>query len=496
MREVEWGWDFTLQMDLWKARQHRFLADMTLVLRGERYSAHRLLLSIRSLPLAQLIEREGAAVRADAVVNIDSLFTDLPQEIDANIHIAFNAVLEFISTDWLMDVPLRETLLVCELSKVLQMPFLFSLAASRLLHYVGDEPAAWPLVVNALWVPAETDFARMLLDHTVEENNPAAAAAAAPPALPLPFDRCVSIARARPAAYLKSPFLKQLRLEALCAMLGDDFPECTLAAEHLEHLLLQVTVAWVTANPQHIQVLTLIKLPLLPAGALHAELKGTHLDVARELIEEGEKAPQPPLAPMLVSAAGGMAQAPGSVLWRLVERRTAKSVGEGGVVSAPASPTRPRGGSGGGPMGHHPHTASNASEDVSLQHLPNQDPSQQMRRVMFTPGDGPAAPPGAKPGGDRQGRSSDRGGERTSRASSRSDSASRQIVDRLPESILQNDGRPPVRYHQYRHLVCNNPSVNLSTMLWESSLRPPQTSSKHRSSSSSKRDSVRSDWRK
>ena len=397
-QEVAWGWDFTLQMDLWKARQHNFLSDVTLVFLGESYRAHKLLLCIRSLPFAQLIEREGTGT---ATIQVDSLFEEIPDiGIDADFHVVFKAVLEFIATDWLADVPTAESLFICEFAKILQIPFLFSLASAKLLKIAASELSWWPVIINCLWVPDDTDFAKMLLDHVDEDT------------LNLPFDYCISIARSSPAAALKSQHLRLLRIEALCALLADDFPECQLSSEHLEHLLLQAALSWVRAHPQHIHIMTLIKMPLLPAGALQAELEGFPLQLSAELLDEGAKAPTPALAQSLVSASGGVAQAPGSVLWRLVKRLTARDVKNDTTADNLGLDMQPQ------PRKFTPSMQTRDQNSVRKKTAPHH---QQLLN------------------------------------SHRSQSASSYQSNNpssIPLTVLQNDGKPPPRFHQYVVITC------------------------------------------
>eukprot|EP01064_Diplonema_japonicum_P018851 TRINITY_DN27534_c0_g1_i1.p1 TRINITY_DN27534_c0_g1~~TRINITY_DN27534_c0_g1_i1.p1 ORF type:complete len:491 (+),score=119.65 TRINITY_DN27534_c0_g1_i1:45-1517(+) len=469
MHEVEWGWDFTLQMDLWKARQHKFMSDVTLVYMGERYPAHRLLISIRSLPLAQLLEREVQARKGhEIVVSVDAILSDGNiTRLEGDMKAAFNAVLEFISTDWLVELPPVETMIICEMSKILQMPFLFSLASARLLQLVRDEHAWWPLVVTTLWVPDDTDFAKMLLDHSEPE---------AP--LPLPFDKCIAFGKSTPASILKSPYLTSLRIEALCALLADDFPDCDLSPEHLEHLLLQGVLHWIQAHPQHIQVLTLIKIPLLPAGALAAELRHTSLAVAPELIEEGSKAPSPPLDPSLISASGGIAQQPGSVLWRLVRRNTKfnEEKREEHPLHHPQHQHQ-----------QHPHQHQHQLHHHHLQpqqHL--QHPQYQPQQLQQNPHPYPVQNQSQNHSyQEREGRQHVplAKEKKKGRVSSRSGRDSVSGDTAVPDTVLQNDGKPPARFHQYRHLA-SNPS-NLSTVLWETSLRPTPLNPNSSSSSSS-----------
>ncbi|KAJ9455703.1 hypothetical protein DIPPA_29268 [Diplonema papillatum] len=488
MHPVEWGWDFTLQMDLWKAREHRFLTDVSLAYKGRHYASYRALLSIRSLPLAQLLEKEAETAAQPGAVSVDRLLGDIDVGIPADAAAAFEAVVDFVCTDWLADLAAPETLVLCEMSKILQIPFLFSLAASRLLALSSDEPVWWPLATNALWVPPHTDFARMLYEHTADapqhslsplkeetqQQQQQQQQPPPPPAKKLPFDHCVEIAQRHPAAALQSPYLCNLSIESLCALLAGDFLPCPLPPEHLEHLLLKATMFWIVRHPEHVHVLTLIKIPLLPAGALSAELKGLALAVSHELVEEGAKAPTPPLPPELAAASGGIAQTPGTVLWRLVQRKTARSQQGPPSPAPPAEPAARRFADEFPLMRERQRSAGEVQRAGAARVLADNPQQVQLQQQQQQPQ--PRRSSGG--GGGSQQRARDGGGSscgasQRSRRRSPPDSARTQAHPvHVPETVLQNDGRPPAQFHEYRHLVSKNPSVNLSTMLWETSLRP------------------------
>ena len=421
---VSWGWEFTLQMDLWKARKHRFLADVVLKLQGERFPAHKLLLCVRSLPLAQLVEAAAGSSEVDVTPMLDDVAAGYAavlgkgsdRRVGEMLQAAFGAVLEFTSTDWLAELGTWETLLVAEMAKLFQMPFLFGLAAARLLESCEREAECgelWPLVVNALWVPDGTDFSRMLCEHRD------AADTSAEGRLQMPFDLALPIARRSPSVALSSKYLPHARIEPLCALLCSDFPEAQLSPPHLEHLLLQACLRWIAHQPQHVHVLTLVKLPLLPSGALAAELKWVDANglfrVSKDLLDEGAKAPAIPLTDELVAVSGGAAQEPGSVLWRLVQRKTAA-------------------------MGH------DSSASDSRLHAAAEKHSARTKAS-------PAAPEHARAAASQQQQQHPRG--RTEGASSvglshPSHAETAALVDgEYPETVLQNDGKPPAQFHTY-----------------------------------------------
>ena len=423
-------------MDLMKAFRYRFQTDASIRFENETYAAHRLILYIRSLPLAQLFDEGGTDI------DVTHLFSTIALPPSCDPQACFAAILQFTATDWLMDTTLPNLIVMTQMAKILQMPFLFSVIATRMISMTRTELDMWPLVVNALWVPADTDLGKMLLAH--EEGQGGSDDT-------LPFDAAFPLAREHIAEVMGSPHIPLLSLEALCALLGADFLASPLSPEHLEHLLLQGCLRWVQHHPEHVHVLALIKMPLLPAGALEAERARISGDphnavaISPALLEEGAKAPAIPLTQQLIEQSGGVATEPGSVLWRLVERRTGGGGGRGRGRGQNSQVHQHQ-------HQHQQHHHDSAAEDsdVRPQTTPPQPTPLAERRSVGR--EGSRSGSGGGGGGRREERvrlaAPGVRGE-PSQAYHREMGLPSPVQGRVPETVLQNDGKPPVQFHEY-----------------------------------------------
>eukprot|EP01065_Artemidia_motanka_P015145 TRINITY_DN1900_c1_g1_i1.p1 TRINITY_DN1900_c1_g1~~TRINITY_DN1900_c1_g1_i1.p1 ORF type:complete len:479 (+),score=78.20 TRINITY_DN1900_c1_g1_i1:87-1523(+) len=466
---IAWGWDYTLAVDLWRSLHHRFLVDVVLEWCGKRAPAHRLILSVRSLPLAELLEGVPSGTGDDLpVVRIDELMRGVQLQPGVDVGAALTATVESLTTDWMPDLPLSETLLVCELAKRMQVAFVFANASARALTLRRMMPSGspWGTIANALWTDKESELHRMLTEH---------AAPGAP--VQCPCAELLSELRSDAAHSLTPAACADAAVHVISELLADDWAECSLPPQHLEPLILDAALGWSALRPAHdaAAVLRLVKVPLIPD------------DHVRHAVDR-HRLPLPLLAG--ISDADAPPGTPGTALWRR-SLRGSGSRGTSAVAPCDAAVYRQK---------------PRAGRD------PSDDEERTRRRVDFSPQgstdrsaqddvDEIAAPP---PAHHQQQQRVQRPARSSCRATPPPPSSSRQHADApqsgWPDSVLQNSGRPPPRYTERRVSESRGHSqATLSTMLWESSLRPSSSSARQRSSSAAGRDSPptgpRGTWR-